>query len=348
MIVTLALWILLFGTGMTAMLYLSAHKTIVIADVTQDPEGIVRDTEQDGKELRLAQIADRPGALEIPLPADVKAENLIMENRYMDRELWIHIQCKDTKFYDNASVSADLSAVLRGRYEEQPDGVLLKFNMDTVKEYHSTMEGNILRVEGFLPKELYSYVVVVDPAGGGSEKGFCGYGYEEKELALQIARQVQKDVDLPDVKLYLTRLDDTEVSREERLSLIQAVDADLYLGIGAAQEPSDVNRYGIQCYYNEEFFIPDFGNADLADITTRAVTIAANNRALGLIPADEDSILAQIQIPAAQISVGFLSNEQERGLLQQEVYQEKLAGGILDAIEESCERIARLREREEE
>ena len=315
LIVTLALWILLFGTGMTAMLYLSAHKTIVIADVTQDPEGIVRDTEQDGKELRLAQIADSPGALEIPLPADVKAENLIMENRYMDRELWIHIQCKDTKFYDNASVSADLSAVLRGRYEEQPDGVLLKFNMDTVKEYHSTMEGNILRVE---------------------------------ELALQIARQVQKDVDLPDVKLYLTRLDDTEVSREERLSLIQAVDADLYLGIGAAQEPSDVNRYGIQCYYNEEFFIPDFGNADLADITTRAVTIAANNRALGLIPADEDSILAQIQIPAAQVSVGFLSNEQERGLLQQEVYQEKLAGGILDAIEESCERIARLREREEE
>lgn len=78
----------------------------------------------------------------------------------------------------------------------------------------------------------------------------------------------------------------------------------------------------------------------MADIVTKAVTIASSNRALGLVPAEEDSILREINIPAAQLSAGYLSNGEERDLLRQEAYLEKVAEGVIDAIEEACERLS--------
>ena len=62
-----------------------------------------------------------------------------------------------------------------------------------------------------------------------------------------------------------------------------------------------------------------------------------------LEPAAEDSLLGQIKIPAARISVGYLSNPRERELLGQESYQEKLADGILAALAKSCEELGDLR-----
>lgn len=337
--ITLVQWLLLCIAAMTVMLRLSAHKTIVITDIPQAQAGLTAGSQQADRKLRLMQTTGSGESFVIPLPANTRAEDVIMENRYMEKELWIHIQSEDTQFYEDNSVSGDISSILEGWYEIQPDGVLLKFTMDSLQEYRSTMYNDSLEVAGCKPKDMYSYVVVIDPVGGGSENGLCSYVYREKELALLIAKLVQKNFRLSDVKLYITRTEDVEVPPEERLALIRDVDADFYIRIGAAENPSEEGLYGIQCYYNEEYFIPGFGNVDLADIVTRAVTIAASNRALGLLPAAEDSILREISIPAAHLSVGYLSNDRERNLLQQEAYLEKVAEGILSAVEESCRRL---------
>jgi len=337
--ISFVLWILLSAAAMAAMLRLSAHKEIVIPDMPQNRGGLTASAVQADSALELRQ-TESGGSFMIPLPENVRAEDVVMENRYMERELWIHIQSEDAQFYGENAVSGDISAILEGRYEIQADGILLKFTMDRLQEYRSTMNDEILEVAGCKPGEMYPFIVVIDPVGGGSENGLCGYVYREKELALQIAKLVQKNCTLSDVKLYFTRTEDIEVAAEERTALIQDVDADFYIRIGAAENAAEEGIYGIQCYYNEEYFIPGFGNVELADIVTRAVTIAASNRALGLIPAEEDSILKEINVPAVQLSVGYLSNEQERNLLQQEAYLEKLAEGILNAIGESCQKLA--------
>lgn len=340
MLITLVLWIILCIAAMVVMLQLSAHKTIVIADVPQDQPGLVADAAHVEHTLTLHQTENAGGRFMIPLPGGVRAEDVIIENRYMERELWIRIQCEDAQFYAENEVSGDISAILGGRYEIQPDSVLLKFSMESLQEYISTMDDNILEVAGCKPKDIYPFIVVIDPVGGGRENGLCSYVYREKELALQIAKLIQRDCTLPNVKLYFTRTEDVEVSAEERTDLAGNVDADLYIRIGAAENPAEEGIYGIQSYYNEEYFIPGFGNVDLADIVTKAVTIAASNRALGLIPAGKDSILKELNIPAVQLSVGYLSNDKERNLLQQETYLEKVAEGIINAIKESCERLS--------
>lgn len=333
--ITFALWMILCTTAMAAMLYLSAHKTIVIADSPQNQAGLSADSAQADHALELTSTGNN-GSFLIPLPETVRAEDVTIEHRYMERELWVHIRSGETGFYGANVVSGDTAAILEGRYEIQPDGVLLKFSMDSLQEYRSTMNGHVLEVAGCRPDEMYSFIVVIDPVGGGSEDGLCGYVYREKDLALQVAKMVQAGCALPDVKLYFTRTEDVEISAEERIALARDLDADFYIRIGAAENPADEGIYGIQCYYNEEYFIPGFGNVDLADIVTRNVTVASSNRARGLIPMEEDSILREIHVPAVQLSVGYLSNDRERNLLQQDAYLEKVAQGIINGIEESC------------
>lgn len=330
-----AVWTALCAACMTVMLLFASNKTIVIADVSQEQSGLAVTPAEPGqdipdRELQVSKTYGVEGSFCVPLPKGVRAENVVIDNRYMDRELWLYIQGGETQFYEENVISGDISPVLSGQSEEQKDGILLKLQMNRVLEYKSTMEGNTLTIAWYEPDDLYEYIVVLD-AAGGSETGNADYELAEKDLTLQVAKQVQKKFAVENVRLYLTRAEDTDISVHDRISLAEEVGADLYIRLCAAVGESP-EAYGISGIYNEEYFIPGFGNADLADILTREVTIAASNRAVGLEKAGEESILRILWMPAAEVSLGYLSNPQEEYLLGQESYQEKLADGIVNAI----------------
>lgn len=123
-------------------------------------------------------------------------------------------------------------------------------------------------------------------------------------------------------------------TKEARRQFADWVGADLYLEIGLSSDPEDASVYGISGEYNDEYYIPEFGNLQWADCVTRQVTVAASNRAVGLFPATEEDVLWEIAIPSARISLGYVTNAAERQLLIQEDYQKKLAQGIAEAINE--------------
>lgn len=127
------------------------------------------------------------------------------------------------------------------------------------------------------------------------------------------------------------------MSADERVRLAKEVGADLYIRLCACADAADADAYGITGFYNDEYYIPGFGNTELADILTREVTIAASNQAVGLKAAGEESVLRLLKIPAAEISIGFLSNPKEAYLLGQESYQVKLADGFVSAIAKAVE-----------
>ncbi len=339
---TFAAWMLLFVVSMAGMLFLAANKTIVIAEASQEQDAIPLNTAPPDKEVRDSRLLlDKTygvqGSFNIPLPKGIRAEHVIMENRYMDRELRLFVQGAKEAFYTENAISGDISPVLSGQSEVQEDGILLKFSMERVYEYRSTLNGSTLTIEWYRPEELFDFVVVLDPAGSEGQDTT-----QDAELTLQIARRVQRKFALPDVRLYCTRTENGNVTADERVRLTEEVGADLFIRLSVSRSENDTEIYGVTGIYEDEFFIPDFGSPELADLLTREVTIAASNRALGLTAAAEDSILKQLTLPAAEISVGWLSNPQEAYLLQEEAYQEKLADGILAAIGEAVEELKRL------
>lgn len=338
MIFTVVFWITISLISLWVMYYAASRKTIVISDTKNDSieitaENSGSESQKSYKELTFKKQDGMAGEFGILLEKGMKAENVVIENRYTEKELRIYIKGADENFYTENAVFGDITSILQGECENIRDGAILTFKMDGIYEYHTTMNDDMMTVSFEKPDNMYGLVVVIDPMGGGSEYGNMLRGYAEKTLALQIAEKIPEKFSDQDIRIFLTRTDDVNVSEKERIAFVNDCGADLYIRIGVSSD-SDENAYGISGIYNEEYFIPKFGNIELADTLTRNVTIAAGNRAVGLIPSEEESILSELTIPAAQINVGYFTNAKESALLSKDEYREKLAQGIADAIAE--------------
>lgn len=343
--VVCGLWTILCAGCMAVMLSFAAKKTIVIADTVGNQTELAQGTDDQGNPaehpLEVAMTIDVQKSFTIRLPKEVKAEQVIMENHYISRELLLYVEGAKQGFFEENGIYGDVSPVRSASAQIQDKGVLLKIRMSRVLEYKSTMEGSTLTIAWYEPRELYDYIVVLDTAGKSDD-------LKDGVLTLRVARLVQQKFDQQNIRLYLLSLEDTEVADADRIGLAGELQADLYIRLSAAFDGEKPEAYGIKGMYNEEYYIPCFGNVELADILTRAVTIASSNRAVGLERAGEESILRSLGMPAAELSLGYLSNTREANLLWQEGYQGKLADGLVNGIKEAVRQLEMTEEELEE
>lgn len=339
---TLVLWVLLCSSCMIVMLWWAAGKSIVIADATSKEQEISGTaTQQDTLERYRLSLETEEGKarhFSIPLDPMIRAEQISIENRYMERQLWIYIQSAHAADYRDYVITGDLTPMVGGWAQQQGDTVILKLQMNTVKEYSIVMEEKKLYVEYADPDERYDRIVVIDPRCGGEEIGLEAQGRLEKEITLQIARKVKDLLDKSDIKAYFTRLEDVAADMQERALLVKDVNADLYVGISVGADPEDPEQFGTEVWYNGEYFLPEFGNLQLADLLERQVTEAIVGRANGLIQT-EDPVLQRLTIPAALIKAGYITHDREGQLLTSEDYTDEIAEGIVAALQQAFSRL---------
>lgn len=331
---TLTLWTLLCVGCMAVMMWWAAGKSIVIADTTPDGREEYTPSENEGVEryrLTLAEEEGKPGHFTVPISPSVHAEQISIENRYTERQLWIYIQGAKAADYREYLIAGDISPVVGGWAQQQEDTTVLKLQMNTIQEYSSVMEENRLYVEYASPEECFERIVVIDPRCGGEDMGAAANGSREKDITLQIARAVRQQLDGSDIKVYLTRQEDVEVAVEDRILLAREVGADLYVGIALNEDEQDPEQFGTEVWYNGEYFIPGFGNLQLADLLERHLTEAVSGRANGLIQID-DPVLQRLTVPGALVKAGYLTHEREGELLGRQEYIDKVAEGITKAL----------------
>lgn len=325
-------WIVLFVGAMCLMMITAANKTIVIADSASGEQASGAEGIVVTQEISLEETESEAGVFLIPLESDTKAGNVVVENSYLDRELRVFIGGADAQFYTSHSVQGDVSPIVKAVSKAQKSGVLLCLQVDSVYEFQTSMDGDVLKIKANKPKDLYSMVVVVDPEECVIPVA-APEGEMQEELTLAVCRLLAEQWNQENVKLYFTRKAERAATDAERVDLVEDTEADIYIGLAVAED-EDASKYGIRGRYNQEYFIPEFGNVELADILTRNVTIAVDNRAIGLWGTEEDSVLNGLQIPAACVELGYTSNAQESELLAQEGYRQKLAAGVAEAVRE--------------
>ncbi len=328
------------AAAMGGMIYYADHKIIMIDNVAQDQvTGGMQDGENTGmgRQLRFKQGEESDDYLWIPLEAGVKAEDVTMENHYMDREIWIYIRGMTENYYDKEAVFGNISQVESGTYDYVRDTVLLKFRLLDVYECRSFIEDNYLHIEFVPPREMFDKIVVIDAGCGGTDEGISADGVTEKEFTLDIVKRLKLLLEQTDIKAYYTRTEDADVSAEGRVYLANAVCADMFISI-RLNESGDVSVYGTETFYNKDYFIPGFGSVELADMVERNVVTEISGRGNGLFLAKEgDMILQEARVPAAVLCAGYATNEREAGLLQEEAYRERIAKGLYLAILEAYE-----------
>lgn len=329
--------ILFFAIALSLICYLSYHKVITIADVAEDEvskaETVVQKKDTEESQNLTFQLGSADTSyLRVPLPQGIKAREIVLENHYMDRQLWIMIKRSDETFYQENVISGNRKKIESGTYDVTEDEIKLNLKLTGIYECRTILENDNLYIEFMPPREMHEKIVVIDPACGGMDLGHKANGVTEKEITLAVARKLKEKLDVSGIKAYYTRMDDVNPSDEERISLGNDTRADMYIRI-QVNHAEDTAVYGTETLYNGYYFIPGFGSVELADLLEREVVTAIKGKALGLKEAESgDVTLMEATIPAAAVGVGYVSNAQEAQLLSKEEYIEQIAAGIYEGI----------------
>lgn len=198
------------------------------------------------------------------------------------------------------------------------------------------------RKEDLMPDggQAQDKVIVMDPWCTMETADSRKSGIDEQEITWDIVRRIEEKLtSATPIKVYYAGNDKEMPSVEERVKIISEAEADFYIGI-ALNESGDASVYGIETVYNGTYFIPYFGNVELADCLERNVTEQVSGRANGLTQAtEEDIILQKVKVPAVVLKPGYLSNKQEASLLNTEEYREWIAEGVFQAVQEAYEKM---------
>ena len=161
------------AAAMGIMLHYCANKIVVVADVAQDEvvqaaESTDNSQAEGRNSIEIDRDRENTNYFCVPLPPDVRAEEVTIENHYMDRELWVSIEPEKLSgqdvFYETNSVYGNCEKVVKGHFEVEEKRICLRFAMTDVYEYHSIFEDNTLYIEFVPPKEVYEKIIVIDPA----------------------------------------------------------------------------------------------------------------------------------------------------------------------------------------
>ncbi|GGH74611.1 germination-specific N-acetylmuramoyl-L-alanine amidase [Compostibacillus humi] len=189
---------------------------------------------------------------------------------------------------------------------------------------------------------LSGKVIVVDPGHGGPDGGAVGAdGTLEKDIALNVSFKLRDFLQQAGAEVYMTRETDRDLAQEgtkglsrrksedirQRLAIIEMKNPDLFVSIHL-NALSSTRWRGAQTFYypsREE-------NKHLARLIQEEIIRNLENTNREALSIDGVYLLKQVKSPGALVEIGFLSNAEERELLKQEIYQEKMAASIYEGI----------------
>lgn len=214
------------------------------------------------------------------------------------------------------------------------------------------------------------HLVLLDPGHGGDDYGARAFRLRESDLTLDLAMRT-RDALLrrrPDIRVVLTRENDTFISLEQRTAMANAMGADLFVSIhlNAAWEPVDhggVTTFVLDTTNDRQAvrLAARENGTSTADVTElerilaglergeqsaassvlaeriHFATLSAGRR---VIPHLHDRgvrsamfyVLVGATMPAVLVEAAFLTRQDEANALRTEHYRDTLAGGIADGI----------------
>ena len=188
------------------------------------------------------------------------------------------------------------------------------------------------------PKPL----LVIDPGHGGEDGGASSPSVLEKELNLDVSLRISDLCSLLGIPAVLTRTEDVLLydyyhdlddyrgkqktyDLRNRLRIAGESGAAAFLSIHMNQFPQASCR-GMQVYYSPN----TAASEELAERirTSALLRLDPGNKRENKRATDDIYLLSRIRIPAVLVECGFLSNQDERALLADPAYQQRIAAAV--------------------
>lgn len=183
---------------------------------------------------------------------------------------------------------------------------------------------------------LLQKVITIDPGHGGRDPGTRYGKILEKNLNLEISKELRKQLEKAGAIVFMTRTKDDDLSNKfdyrkkrsdlyRRIKFIENNRSDIYLSI-------HLNWYNDYYYGGVEILYNDINsqNKKLSKIITNE--FIKSKIKTRKITTTNLYIYRNTKIPGVLIECGFLSNKNDRYLLQTKAYQKKISKIITKGV----------------
>ena len=185
---------------------------------------------------------------------------------------------------------------------------------------------------------LKNKIIYIDPGHGGNDPGAMYKDVLEKDINLEISKLLKTELNKKGATVYLTRNGDYDLSvpntinnkrsdLSRRGNVINKSNCDLFLSIHLNAESSS-SWHGAQAFYNSKLK----ENKEIAKIFQNLFKEKLNS---DRNYKKDNTLYLQNRItrPGVLLELGFLSNPNERYLLQTDSYQKKIVNVIIEGVE---------------
>jgi len=184
---------------------------------------------------------------------------------------------------------------------------------------------------------LFGRVIYLDPGHGGLDPGAIYKDLKESEINLSISKKLQVELEKLGAIVYLTRKGDYDLAvpntinrkrsdLSRRGNIINKSNCDLYLSIHLNAEVSSTWR-GAQVFYDDV----NTKNILLAKIIQEEFRKELYSRRK-IKEITEMYLSKRVKVPGVLLEIGYISNPNDRYLLKQDSYQNKVSKIVVNAL----------------
>ncbi|MGX7107828.1 LysM peptidoglycan-binding domain-containing protein [Facklamia miroungae] len=188
--------------------------------------------------------------------------------------------------------------------------------------------------------------VFIDAGHGGAEAGASSYGYLEKDLNLNISRQVADKLRQQGYTVFETRKDDSTVALTRRDDLPNELKTDIFVSIHHNAMPKHLRGTAsgiLTLYHDRSVDVPGYSTLShhtdekltqgkrLAQELQKSLVAATGGASQGTRPQNLH-VTRTTDMPAALVELGYMDNPTELKKLTDSVYQAKLVDGLINGI----------------
>lgn len=192
-------------------------------------------------------------------------------------------------------------------------------------------------------------LVVIDPGHGGQDSGTIKTGMVEKELTLDLAHRLQRQLQERGLATLLTRTDDSYVSLQDRTAIANDQQACVLVSIHF-DEAGRAAATGIETFYAAHPITfpervaswlpflqrtssdpPNIESQSLATFIQESLVAHTQAMNRGTRP-QQFFVIANVRHPAVLVEGGFLTNKEDVAKLANNDYREQMATAISEGI----------------
>lgn len=304
-----------------------------VPDWTEEEETITEEEETIPEVFTLdyVEYIEGENTLTIYPPKGVRFGNIEVEDLYREKQIVIDLGESYEEYFEEGrlEINKDVMQKIEVINEETTQVIVSTSRIQAVDVVE---DGDALQIKIVKPREKYDKVIVIDPGHGGTAPGSMGNGIVEKELNLKQALAVRDMLESnTDIKVYMTREDDSGVENKERAIFANDIEADLFVSMhNNSAVQVEANGTEVIYYPHEQ----DDRSKEIARIIQNKIIMYGETRDRGIKTGADLIVLNSTNMPAVLIEGGFLSNQEDAKTLVSEDFTQRYAYAIYEGLVE--------------